>query len=138
MQWNDAINLIQACGTRMTALFGSPVFDEWAILKLNGITSVGYYSGPRPSQFLTTFASDSTALSQEAGGRAYSPGEFEFARDAGGTAFDAFLVLGGGCILVCNNVALSMQDIRKNPAWLKAQVPFVEMTESFRNDPLRV
>jgi hypothetical protein len=31
-----------------------------------------------------------------------------------------------------------MQDIRKNPAWLKAQVPFVEMTESFRNDPLRV
>ena len=137
MQWNDAINLIQACGSRMTAIFGSPVFDEWAILKLNGITSVAYYSGPRPSDFLSTFARDSAALSQEAGGRAYSPGDFEFARESAGTAFDAFLVLGGGCILVCNNVRHSMADIRKQPAWLKAQVPFVEITEKFRADPLR-
>lgn len=137
MQWNDAINLIQACGARMTALFGSPVFDEWAILKLNGITTVAYYSGGRPSEFLATFARDSVALGQEAGGRAYAPGEFEFARESGGTAFDAFLVLGGGCILVCNNTKFSMAEIRKNPAWLKAQVPFVEMTERFRADPVK-
>ena len=137
MHWNDAIDLIRTSGSRMTALFGEPVFDEWAVLKLNGITSVAYYSGPRASEFLATFARDSAALSQEAAGRAYSPGEFEFARESAGTVFDAFLVLGGGCILVCNNIKLSMNEIRKNPAWLKAQVPFVEMTERFRNDPLR-
>jgi hypothetical protein len=137
MQWNDAINLIQACGSRMTALFGAPVFDEWAILKLNGVTSVAYYSGPRPSDFLASFARDSAALSRETGGRKYSPGEFEFARDSGGTAFDVFVVLGGGCTLVANNIAAAMTDIRKQPAWLKAQVPFVEMTEKFRADPLK-
>ena len=137
MQWNDAINLIQACGARMTALFGKPVFDEWAILKLNGIATVSYYSGPRPSSFIATFAHDSAALSRETGGRKYSPGEFEFARDSGGTAFDVFVVLGGGCILVCNNTDAAMTDIRKHPEWLKAQVPFVEMTEKFRADPLK-
>jgi hypothetical protein len=137
MQWNDAIKLIQACGSRMTALFGEPVFDEWAILKLNGSTSVAYYSGPRPSDFLASFARDSAALSRETGARKYSPGEFEFARDSGGTAFDVFVVLGGGCILVCNNVVAAMTDIRKHPGWLKAQVPFVEMTEKFRADPLK-
>jgi hypothetical protein len=47
------------------------------------------------------------------------------------------VVLGGGCILVANNVAAAMTDIRKHPAWLKAQVPFVEMTEKFRADPLK-
>lgn len=138
MQWNDAINQIQACGARMTALYGAPVFDEWAVLKLNGITSVAYYSGPRPSEFLATFARDSAALMGEAGNRPYSAGEFEFARDSAGTVFDAFLVLGGGCILVCNNIALSMAEIRANPTWLKAQVAFVEMSEQFRADPLKI
>jgi hypothetical protein len=137
MQWNDAIDVIQGCGARMTALFGAPVFDEWAILKLNGVPSVAYYSGPRPSEFMATFARDSAALSKEAGGRPYSAGEFEFARDSAGTAFDAFPVLGGGCILVCNNIRDSMTEIRANPSWLKAQVPFVELTERFRADPLK-
>ena len=121
----------------MTALYGAPVFDEWAILKLNGVTSIAYYSGPRPSEFLATFARDSAALSQEAGGRSYAPGEFEFARESAGTAFDAFVVLGGGYILVCNNIKESMADIRKNPQWLKAQVPFVQMSERFHGDPLK-
>lgn len=137
MQWNEAINLIQSCGTRMAALYGSSVFDEWAVLKVNGSASVGYYMGPRPSEFLANLPRDSAALVREASDRHYSPGEFEFARDAAGTAYDAFLVLGGGCILVCNNVRLSMTEIRQSPAWLKAQVPFVEMTERFRADPLK-
>lgn len=136
MQWNEAIDLIQSCGAKMTAQYGRPVFDEWAILKLNGVTEVAYYSGPRPSNFLSTFARDSHTLSQETAGRSYAAGEFEFARDSSGTAFDAFLALGGGCILVCNSIKFSMADIRKDPLWLKAQVPFVEMTERFRASPL--
>lgn len=137
MQWNDAISLIQSCGGKMSALYGSAVFDEWAVLKVDGGATVGYYIGPRPSEFLAGLQGDSAPLVQEAHDRHYSPGEFEFARDAAGTAYDAFLVLGGGCILVCNNIKLSMADIRANPAWLKAQVPFVEMTERFRADPLK-
>lgn len=136
MQWSDAINLIQSCGARMTALYGGPVFDEWAILKLDGTATVAYYTGPRPSIFMEKFARDAAVLEKESAGRRYASGEFEFARDSEGTSFDAFLALGGGFILVCNNVQSSMTGIRANPRWLKAQVPFVELTERFRTDPL--
>jgi len=38
--------------------------------------------------------------------------------------------------LICNNTAQSMTGITEDPLWLKAQVPFVEMSEKFRTAPV--
>jgi len=65
-------------------------------------------------------------------------GDFEFARHGVGTGFEAFIVLGDGLYLICNNTVQSMDGITKDPLWLSAQVPFAEMSDRFRSDPLRL
>jgi hypothetical protein len=37
---------------------------------------------------------------------------------------------------MCNNIALSMAEIRADSRWLKAQTAFVALSEKFRSDPL--
>ena len=49
---------------------------------------------------------------------------------------EAFLMVGDGLYLICNNTAQSMSAIAKDPLWLSAQVPFVELSDQFRADPL--
>ena len=66
----------------------------------------------------------------------YSVGDFEFARNAVGPAFESFMVLGDGMYLICNNTVQTMDAITQDPLWLGAQVPFVELSERFRSDPL--
>ena len=68
----------------------------------------------------------------------YQIGDFEFSRHGVGTGFESFLVLGRGLYLICNNTAETMDAIAKNPKWIGAQVPFVELSERFRADPLVV
>ena len=53
-----------------------------------------------------------------------------------GTGIEAFLVLGNDLFLICNNTRESMESITKNPGWLKAQIPFVELAEAVRANPL--
>ena len=38
--------------------------------------------------------------------------------------------------LICNNTHESMDTITKNPRWLKAQVPFADLSEKIRPNPL--
>ena len=66
----------------------------------------------------------------------HAPGDYDFFRHATGTDFDAYLVLGSHVFLICNNTAQSMTGITEDPLWLKAQVPFVEMSEQFRAAPV--
>jgi len=66
------------------------------------------------------------------------PGDFEFARYGNGTGFEAFMVVGPRIYLIWNNTGNSMEDISKDPRWLRAQVAFLELTESFRKDALAV
>jgi len=65
-----------------------------------------------------------------------SAGDFEFARHGVGTGFESFMVLGDGLFLICNNTVQSMDAITKDSLWLSAQVPFVELSDKFRADPL--
>jgi hypothetical protein len=46
------------------------------------------------------------------------------------------MVVGRGIYLICNNTVQSMDSITKDPLWLGAQVPFVELSEKFRANPL--
>jgi hypothetical protein len=137
MNLDEASQAIQTCAERMNAVYREVVFDEWAVvsLKEEGVNTL-LYVGPRKDHFQRHFLPDSVALKRELGSLRYGVGDFEFARDAAGTRFDAFMVTGEVSYLICNNIAKSMDAITSNELWLAAQVPFVELSEKFRSSPL--
>ncbi|MFM2295218.1 MAG: hypothetical protein RLZZ350_1631, partial [Verrucomicrobiota bacterium] len=53
-----------------------------------------------------------------------------------GTQVEAFMIVGQGVYLICNHTSRSMDAITKNPLWLAAQIPFVELSDTFRRDRL--
>lgn len=133
----DAYSIISAAMARMSTLYGRTLFDEWVVVRFSPTSAtVETYEGPRIAECLATFANDFAPLRREAADRAHEAGDFDFARDSAGTAFDALLKLGDDSFLVCNNIAASMTEIRADAAWLKAQVPFANLAERFRTDPL--
>ena len=133
----DAYPHISSAMARMSALYGRTVFDEWIVVRFGASTAtVEHYEGPRLADCLASFAKDVAPLRSEASDRAHEPGDFDFARAAAGTNFDALLKLGTHAFLFCNNTTSTMEQIRANPAWLKAQVPFANLSEHFRNTPV--
>ena len=121
----------------MNAHYGKPVFDEWAVVSLlQHQASVLGYVGPRNDEFLKTFADDLGALRMALLNGQYQAGDFEFARNNAGTKFEAFMTLGEGLYLICNNTQSTMDDIAKNPKWLSAQQPFAALSDKVRSSPL--
>jgi hypothetical protein len=137
MTLDETIRLVRACAKEMNDRYGKSVFDEWAIVSLlQHQARILAYLGPRNDVFLKNFANDLGALRAELLNSKYSVGDFEFARHGEGTKFEAFLVLGPGIYLICNNTHASMHDIAKDPRWLDAQVPFSELSDKVRSSPL--
>lgn len=133
----EATELIKGCGDKMSALYNKPVFDEWAVISLiKRKERILTYLGPRKEDFQKNFAHDVEALRADLMSEKHGLGDFEFARHAGGTHFDAFVVLGEGLYLICNNTNQSMHGITKDPLWLNAQVPFAGLADRFRSNPL--
>jgi hypothetical protein len=131
--------LIKTSAARMDALYGKPVFDEWAIISLaENRARVLAYIGPRNDDFLKNFANDLGSLRTELLNDEYGIGDFAFARQADGTHFEAFMILGVAIYLIFNNTQDSMDNIAKDPRWLKAQVPFAEIGDTLRINPLVV
>ncbi len=130
---------IKSCADAMNSRYGSAVFDEWAVVSLvENKARVLFYTGPRNDAFLENFVKDLGTLRADLLGGKFGPGDFEFSRHAVGTHIEAFLALGLGYYLICNNTRESMETIAKNPRWLGAQVPFVELAEKVRAQPLAV
>ena len=137
MRLEQSTNLIKACAEQMNARYKNVVFDEWAVVALgDGKGRVLSYTGPRKEGFQKNFQADAAALRQGLQSQDYSAGDFEFARHGIGLAFESFMVLGKGVYLICNNTVQSMDGITKDSHWLGAQVPFVELSDKFRADPL--
>ena len=137
MTLEEATNLIGRCAARMNDLYQKVVFDEWAIVTLiQHKAKILAYLGPRKDDFQKNFATDVQDLRADLLSRRHSIGDFEFARHGVGTKLEAFLMVGDGLYLICNNTAQSMSAIAKDPLWLSAQVPFVELSDQFRADPL--
>ena len=137
MTLDEVVGAIKACASQMDVRYGRTVFDEWAVVSLaDNKARVLAYLGPRQDDFLKNFAKDLGALRTELGAEKYGAGDFEFARHGVGTGFEAFMALGAGLYLICNNTRDSMDGIAKDPRWLGAQVPFAELSEKFRADPL--
>jgi hypothetical protein len=132
-----AEGLISRCVLRMDALYLRPFFDEWAILGLGAAgAAIRVYRGPRAEEFRSRLVADSMALRIAMGGRTYDAGDFEFAQNAAGEGYDACLVLGSAHYLVCNNLAATMDELRRDPQWLKVQAAWFDLAEQFRADPL--
>src|SRR5438876_12007573 len=137
MTLEEATNLIGRCAARMNDLYQKVVFDECAIVSLiQHKAKILAYLGPRKEDFQKNFATDVQDLRAELLSRRHSIGDFEFARHGVGTKLEAFVMAGEGLYLICNNTAQSMSAIAKDPLWLSAQVPFVELSDRFRSDPL--
>src|SRR2546427_7469977 len=137
MTLEEATKLIGGCAERMNDLYQKVVFDEWAIVSLvQHKAKILAYLGPRKEDFQKNFAADVQDLRADLLSRRHSIGDFEFARHGVGTRLEAFVMAGGGLDLIFNNNAQSMSAIAKDPLWLSAQVPFVELSDQFRSDPL--
>jgi hypothetical protein len=130
---------IKACAEQMNSRYGYVVFDEWAVISLaENKARVLFYTGPRNDDFLKNFVRDLGTLRAGLRDGQYGPGDFEFARHGTGTGIESFMVLGHSLYLICNNTAESMDSIAKNPRWLGAQVPFVELADRVRSNPVTV
>ena len=130
---------IKTCAEQMNSRYGGTVFDEWAVISLvENKARVLHYTGPRNDDFLKNFVRDLGSLRAALLGGQYGPGDFEFSRHATGTGFESFMVLGQGIYLICNHTGQSMDAIAKNPRWLDAQVPFVELADQVRANPLAI
>ena len=130
---------IKGGAEQMNSCYGSVVFDEWAVVSLEqNRARVLHYTGPRNDEFLKNFVADLGTLRAALLDAKYGAGDFEFSRHGVGTGIEAFLVLGPGLYLICNNTRESMDGITKNPRWLNAQVPFVELAEAIRSNPLGI
>ena len=137
MTLDEANRLTAACASQMNDRYGKAVFDEWAVVSLlHHKAKILSYTGPRNDAFLKNFANDLGGLRAGLLDSKYTVGDFEFARDGVGTGFEAFMVLGVGIYLICNNTQSSMNDIARDPRWLNAQVPFVELSDKVRANPL--
>jgi hypothetical protein len=137
MNLDELMKLVRSCAAQMNAQYGQPVFDEWAVISLlhNQARVLGYV-GPRNDAFLKNFADDLSPLRAELLDRKYQAGDFEFARHSTGTKFEAFIMLGEGIYLICNNTQSTMDKIAQDPKWLSAQVPFAELSDKVRSSPL--
>jgi hypothetical protein len=139
MTLEQANKLVKSCAEQMNARYQKVVFDEWAIISLAEKKGrLLAYMGPRKSGFQENFLADAGQLRAGLLNTRPNVGDFEFARNGVGTGFEAFLVLGEGTFLICNNTVQSMDGITRDPRWLGAQVPFVELSDQIRVDPLVV
>ena len=137
MTLNEALALIKQQTERMNSLYGSIVFDELAIVSFKDkVGRVLDYQGLRKENFQKNFAKDIEELKAELLKKKHDSGDFEFARHATGHLFDAFIVVGNETYLIWNATENSMEDITKDSRWLKAQVPFAELADQFRANPV--
>jgi hypothetical protein len=137
MNLEQASQRITKCAERMDAAYQKVVFDEWAIVSfMERRGKLLSYVGPRREDFQKNFATDIKELRVGLLDNTHGVGDFEFARHGVGTGVEAFMIIGMGIYLICNNTRNSMDGITKDPLWLGAQVPFVELSDQFRADRL--
>ncbi len=137
MNLEHAKTAIATALNAMAKAYGRAVFDEWAVVRLEPAVEVLYYSGPRAVKFQASLQDDLVHLREELSKAGDAPGEFAFSREADGSSFDAFVYLGAGTFLLCNNTTKSMKEVTADSLWLKAQTPFVSLSEKFLADPFQ-
>ena len=133
----QALEKVKQASDNMDARYGRVVFDEWAVVSLQaGRERIVSYEGPRKEHFQKNFVADLGGLRADVLTTKHEPGHFDFARQAFGTNFEAFVCVGEELYLICNNTQLTMDQIAGEARWLEAQKTFAALTDSFRADPV--
>jgi hypothetical protein len=137
MNLDTARNAIIAALGRMDIFFNKPVFNEWILVRLAAEQgAILAYSGPRADSYQRKFKDDLVLLRAELDQQHLAVGDFAFVHDAKGTRFDACIRMGHASYLICNHTEKSMTDIRQDPLWREAQIPFAELSQIFQRNPL--
>lgn len=137
MTADEALDLIKTYAKRMDSIYGKTIFNEWSIISLTGNQGkILAYAGPRREDFQKNFSADLGALRSALLRAEHELGDFEFSRHGVGTLIEAFVAVGDGVFLTCNNTELTMNDITASPRWLSAQVVFVELSDKFCSNPV--
>lgn len=137
MNLDTARTAINTALGRMNLFFNKPVFDEWILVKLAAEQgAILAYSGPRADTYQRKFKDDLVLLRAELDQQHLAIGDFAFVHDGKGTRFDACIRLGDASYLICNHTEKSMTDIRQDPLWREAQIPFAELSQIFQRNPL--
>jgi len=139
MTLDAAIDRIRKSFNKMNEAYGRAVFDEIAIVGLEGSElRLHHYDGPREADFLKEFADDSTSLRRElTAEQTGRGGEFDFTREGEGEGIDAYICLGPDLYLFCNNTVKSMKEVTEDPQWLEAQGEFLNASQFFAVDPVK-
>lgn len=137
MDLKTAESLVQSYLKRIDAIYLRKLFDEWALLSLSptGEKTV-VYQGPRRDAFAAQLGQDTRQLRAAMNQKTYQVGDFEFALEAQGPGYDACIIAGESAYLVFNNLALTLDEMRKDPLWLKVQPLWLELAQAFQADPL--
>lgn len=138
MNLQTAVSRIAKSISKLDATYGRPVFDELAIVGLDGgKLKLHHYKGANEGGFLAEFADNTVALrkglTEEQTGLG---GEFNFTREGEGASMDAYICLGPDVYLFCNHTEKSMHEITQDPQWLNAQGEFLNLSQYFAVDPL--
>ncbi len=123
----------------MNERYRGVVFDELAVIELRRLgAQVLKYAGPREAGIDKAMQKDVQTLHTGLNDRGSEPGAFDFSFEGEGTGYDAFLTLGTRLFLVCNRTDGTTLDITRNPLWISAQEPFVDLSQRFAADPLTI
>lgn len=140
MNLDTAISHINKLLEKLDTAYGRQVFDEIAIISIAGSElKLLHYKGPNRDGFMSDFADNTLALRKElTEDQTALGGEFNFTREGEGASMDAYICLGPNAYLFCNNTAKSMHEITQDPQWLEAQGEFLNLSQYFAVDPLKV
>ena len=140
MNLTAAITHLKKAFRKLDEKYGRKVFDELAVVHFGGkAPKLLDYEGPREEAFLNELADDSIDLRRDLlSSKTDFGGEFSFTREGEGSAIDAFICLGQGVYLFCNNTEKSMEEITKDPAWLDAQGHFLNTSQKFAINPVDI
>lgn len=137
MNLEQAWKEIGAAFRVMNERYHGVVFDEIAVVALERLGArVLRYAGPREKEIEREIQRDVQTLHAGLSVHGSDPGAFDFSFDGEGTGYDAFITLGTQIFLVCNRTDGTTLDVTRNPLWIAAQEPFVDLSQRFATDPV--
>lgn len=113
------------------------VFDEVLVVSLSGnVLNLDWHESKRTrDEIWASFRKDSAQIRLEIVKDELLPGDFHFDNHAGGSIFDAFILISmdsdSRSYLVFNNITLSMQEVKCRGNWLAAQGHFAALARKF-------
>ena len=137
MDINTAAIRINTALTRLEHALGESMFDEWVLVRKGPEGwKIVKYTGPRETELEAGFSDDLEALRQVLDLSKVHAGDFAFVHDGYGSAYDAYMGVGEGVLVLFNHTVKTTGDLTADPRWKAAQIHFSDLLEAFLADPV--